>query len=207
MTHVEFLVEEASMARVVELIVPRVSKALHFKVRIFNGKSDLLAKLPQRLAGYRHWPEVADLRVCVVVDRDADDRVALKARLEGMAIHAGLTIGSTSAGRRGTFLARLAIEELEAWFLADVDALRRVYPGVPRSLPTKAGFRNPDQVKGGTWEALERVLQEAGHEPGGLRKLVNAERLAPHLDIDNDRSPSFAKFIAGLRLFEEGNAA
>jgi len=40
------------------------------------------------------------------------------------------------------------MEELEAWFLGDVDALRKAYPGIPRSLHRKARYRDPDGIKG-----------------------------------------------------------
>jgi len=57
---------------------------------------------------------------------------------------------------------RIAIEELEAWYFGDVEAICDAYPGVPRTLAQRNGMREPDEIRGGTWEALERVVQRAG---------------------------------------------
>jgi len=93
---------------------------------------------------------------------------------------------------------RLAVEELEAWFFGDVEAIAAAYPRVPRNLARKAPFRNPDRIKGGTWEALERVLQRAGHFPGGLGKIEAARAIARHMDPQRNRSRSFCVFRDAL---------
>ena len=48
----------------------------------------------------------------------------------------------------------IAVEELEAWYFGDWVAVREVYPGLPATVSNKANYRNPDQIRGGTWEAL-----------------------------------------------------
>jgi len=93
------------------------------------------------------------------------------------------------------------MEELEAWFLGDVDALRQAYPGVPRFLHRKARYRDPDSVKGGTWEAMEQVLRRSGYFKEGLRKIEAARHIARKMDPARNRSKSFCCFrdaIAGL---------
>ncbi len=50
--HVEVLVEEPSMAAALEAILPKLLGDVSFMVRVFQGKPDLLAKLPGRLTGY-----------------------------------------------------------------------------------------------------------------------------------------------------------
>ena len=91
------------------------------------------------------------------------------------------------------------IEELEAWFFGDPDALRAAYPRVSRTLERKARYRDPDAVPGGTWEALLRVLQRAGYYKGvPLPKLEAANRIAQHMDPERNRSRSFQAFRAGL---------
>lgn len=103
----------------------------------------------------------------MLVDEDREDCRTLKEKLEQSAERAGLRTKSRTSGAQFTVLNRIAVEELEAWFLGDVEALRVAYPGVSASLGAQAKFRDPDAVAGGTWEALERVLQRAGHFPGG----------------------------------------
>ncbi len=92
------------------------------------------------------------------------------------------------------FINRIAVEELEAWFFGDVGALVAAYPGVPETLDRRAKYRNPDAIAGGTWEALERVLQEAGHHGGGLAKVRAARDIAAHMDPGRNRSRSFQVF-------------
>ena len=78
--HVAILVEEASMAAALHLLLPRLLGELSFEVHPHQGKHDLLARLPGKLRGYASWlPET--WRIVVVVDRDNDDCHELKARL------------------------------------------------------------------------------------------------------------------------------
>lgn len=197
--HIEFLLEEESCAAALEILVPRIiGDSATFKCHPFQGKLDLLKKLPARLKGYGNLP--ADRGVVVVVDRDSDACKDLKARLEDMASKAGLLTRTVSSGkRRFRVLNRIICEELEAWFLGDVEALVKAYPGVPPTLASKRGFRDPDAVSGGTWEALERTLQSAGYYPTGMPKREVAQNVAAHMLPDRNRSASFRIFREGLR--------
>ena len=164
-----------------------------FCVHAFQGKSDLLDKLEDRLRAYASWlPD--DWRILVVVDRDAEDCKALKRRLEGAATAARLTTRTTSPGRDWQLASRIAIEELEAWFFGDWEAVRSVYPRAPANLPRKQAFRDPDAIAGGTWEALERVLVRSGYFGGGLRKIEAARAIGATLDPQRCASRSFAVF-------------
>jgi hypothetical protein len=89
---------------------------------------------------------------------------------------------------------RIAIEELEAWYFGDWQAVRQAYPKAPASTPAVAAYREPDSIRGGTWEAFERVMQRAGYFAGGLRKIEAARTIAPYMDPARSRSPSFRAF-------------
>jgi hypothetical protein len=168
-----------------------------FEVHSFQGKPDLLKKLPERLRGYRHWmPE--DWGIVVLIDADGQDCLAQKAALERMAQLAGFSTRVASRNSRFQVLNRLAIEELEAWFFGDVEALCEAYPGVPPSLGDRAGYRDPDAIRGGTWEALERELQRAGHHLGGLSKIRAAREISACMEPDRNRSQSFQVFRQGI---------
>ncbi|HUW30965.1 MAG TPA: DUF4276 family protein, partial [Planctomycetota bacterium] len=91
---------------------------------------------------------------------------------------------------------RLAIEELEAWYFGDWEAVRAAYPRLPGTIPAR--YRDPDAVKGGTWEALERLMQKAGYFRGGLRKIELAGMVAPNMDPARNASSSFKAFSAAL---------
>ena len=167
-----------------------------FSIHPFNGKKDLLGKLPGRLRAYKKWIP-RDYRIVVLIDRDRDDCTLLKKQMEKIAIEAGLLTKSSSPDD-GNFqvLNRIAIEELEAWFLGDVEALAAAYPGVPLTLGTKERYRDPDAVVN-TWEALERVLQQAGY-PGPLQKIRSASEISKGMVPERNRSASFQSFYTGI---------
>jgi len=194
--HLEVLVEEPSMEQALRILLPKLVGDLSFEVYPFQCKDELLAELPKRLAGYASWlPE--DHRIVILVDRDDDDCVALKARLEEMAAHAGLVSKSQAPGRY-QILNRIVCEELEAWFFGDWDAVTAAYQRVP-NIANKAAYRESDEIKGGTWEAFERVLKQGGYFKSGLRKLEAASAVAAELDPDRNRSPSFCALRDALR--------
>lgn len=198
--HVELLVEEPSAAVALDQLLPRLlPDAASWEIRTFAGKMALLQELPARLRAYPDWlPHTYGPQWCavVLVDRDDDDCHKLKARLEQVAADAGLL--SRSADREHyNVVTRIAIEELEAWFFGDVPALRAAYPFVPETLAARAAFRNPDAIRGGTWERLANVLERA--YPAGLPKMEVALKVASHMNPDANRSHSFRLFRDALR--------
>lgn len=191
-THLEILVEEPSAEAALNAFLSRQLTELTFEIHAHNGKQDLLRKLPQRLAGYSKWlPDSA--RIIVLVDRDDDDCELLKETLDRAAKDARLV---TRSSRRKRFHVanRIAIEELEAWFFGDWDAVMTAFPRAPRNIPHKAGFRDSDAIAGGTWEALERILRSVGYMDGGLRKIEAARTIAQFMDPSRNTSRSFRHF-------------
>jgi hypothetical protein len=190
------------MAEAMEAWLPRLlaERTVEAKVIDHGSKWALLNNLPARMKGYANWP-LPGLRILVLVDRDDDDCADLKRQLEAMARSAGLATKTVPAGS-GAFkvVNRIVVEELEAWFLGDVPALTDAFPGVPLTLGSQARFRDPDAVTGGTWEALLRVLNKAGHYTGAPRlpKIEVARRMAPIMRFERNRSRSFQAFLAGF---------
>lgn len=178
------------MEAALRLIVPRIIGETTFDVYAYQCKNDLLGKLPARLRAYSAWlPK--DWRIVVIVDRDDDDCAELKRRLEETAQNAPLTTRTQVHGPAFQVANRLAIEELEAWFFGDWEAVQAAYPKVNPRIPDKQGYRNPDAVAGGTWEALERNLKRAGYFRSGLRKIEAARAIAQHMEPERNRSASF----------------
>ena len=197
-SHVELLVEEPSMEAALRVLLPRVLGNLTFEVYPHQGKVDLLMRLPDRLRGYAAWlPD--DYRIVIVVDRDDDDCNRLKANLEQMAHQAPLRTRVNAGDQPYQVVNRLAIEELEAWYFGDWDAVRAAYPGVPDGIPRQASYRDPDAIRGGTWEAFERILQRAGYFQTGLRKIEVARAVAKHWHPEVNRSHSFRMFCDALQ--------
>lgn len=203
--NLEVLVEERSAEQALRVLLPRMVPSADFEVRVFQGKTDLLKKLPDRLKGYANWITRADTCLIVLVDRDDDNCRVLKTNLEQTAAAAGfLTAAVAPLGCRVEVVNRIAVEELEAWFFGDVAALCAAYPGVPVSLGHQAKYRDPDAIAGGTWEALERVLQERRYHLAGLAKVTAAAEIAQHMNVDVNRSRSFQVFRDGVRRLATG---
>lgn len=200
--HIEFLVEETSAEIVLTEIVPKIlGNKVTFKVHDFRGKTNLLKKLPDRMKGYYNLlKSQEDWRIVVLIDEDRQDCKELKQKLEDIAIGEGLSTASTK--KNFQVLNRLVVEEIEAWFFGDVEALRVKYPKVSKNLTKRASYRNPDEIKGGTWEALDRVLSSVGYYTKGfMPKTEVARNIAPFLNPELNDSKSFQVFREGLKSF------
>jgi hypothetical protein len=201
----EVLVEERSAEAALRVLLPRIVPGVPFRIYAFQGKRDLLSNLPYRLRDYARYIATADVRVVVLLDRDDDDCAALKERLERMAAEAGVR---TPTGGRAELIFRIAVEELESWFLGDVPALCCAYPRLPRDLHRQVKYRDPENITGGAWEGLEHVLRKHGYHRTGLAKVAAASDIAWHMNVESNRSPSFQVFRDGLRrLVSEGSDA
>ena len=195
----EFLLEERSPEAALQNIVHKILPDTDFDTRFhpFRGKRDLLNKLPLLLRGYRSW--IASNHIIVILmDRDSNDCHELKQKLQTIVSQAGFkTISETHEDSQ--VIVRIAIEELEAWFFGDWEAIYKAYHRVPRHLYRKAKFRDPDAIRGGTWEQLQRILQDSGHHPRRLNKVRAAREISQHMDPDRNRSKSFQVFRDALR--------
>jgi hypothetical protein len=194
--YLEVFVEEPSAQALLRHLLPKIlPPRVSYEIRVFNGKPDLLRKLPNRLRGYRLQPH----RIVTLIDNDDGDCLKLKGQLEAMAEEAGFTTKSRSEGLAFRVVNRIAVQELESWLLGDVQALRSVYPRVPPTLANRRRFRDPDAALGGTAEALARVLADAGYHSQGLPKMEVANAVGEHLEPERNRSASFRCFCDGVR--------
>jgi hypothetical protein len=201
--HIEILVEERSMEAALRLLLPKVLFRISYAIYTSQCKQDLLSRLPQRLNGYAKWLP-SEWRILVIVDRDDEDCRVLKRTLEDLAWASGLRTRE-SRWNIGVYsvINRLVIEELEAWYFGDWAAVRAAFPAAPVTIPKKAGFRDPDVIAGGTWEAFERVLQRAGYFQSGLRKIEAARMIGRHMDPYRNSSRSFQAIRSSLLQCDE----
>ncbi|MDH6137674.1 hypothetical protein P3T37_007107 [Kitasatospora sp. MAA4] len=203
----EILLEEPSAQALIHQLAPQIMPGVQhgreFETRVFQGKEDLLRKLPQRLAGYSTWAAENDIRILVLIDRDDHDCLKLKSEIITMVNKVkGLRMleGNSNPASGGDVKARIACEEIEAWMLGDPDALRAAYPKLPKAFENKSLYRNPDDIRGGTWERLQKLLQDHGYFSGGLRKMELARTIAPHMNPTENRSASFLSFCEAFRI-------
>jgi len=159
-------VEEPSAETALRLLLPKmIGDDVAVEYRVFQGKSDLLERLPRQLRSYATWL-TDSMRIVVLVDEDREDCLVLKRRLEKAAAGARLATPASATGERFVVLNRIAVEELEAWYLGDPVALRACFGKLPESFEQRERYRDPDAVAGGTWEALERLLNRHGTTRG-----------------------------------------
>jgi hypothetical protein len=199
MIQLEVLVEEASADEALRHWLPRLLQGrARGKVINLGSKHNLLKVLEDRLRAYRaRIDKGEDLRIMVLVDRDADDCVQLKAKLEQAAAAAELPSKSQPDGHdRFRVVNRIVIEELESWFIGDPVALRKAFTSLPAINTSSGIFRNPDN--GGSWEALHRFLKKHGIYRKSFPKIEAARRIAPHMNFAENRSASFGQFVAGI---------
>ena len=186
------------MEEALKILLPRMLPAeTTYRLLNFQGKQNLLRQLPVRLRGYAAWI-TDDYRIVVLLDEDRQNCLELKQRMETAAREAGLSTKTNSGGARFQVLNRIVVEELEAWFLGDMEAVRQAYSRIPASLLNTPRLRNPDSVIGGTWETLEKTLQRHGYFKGGYPKVEAARTISTHMDINRNRSKSFQVFRDGL---------
>jgi len=197
--HLEFLVEEASLESALTQLLPKIlPSTVSSKIHAFRGKTDFLAKVPNRLKGYQVGLP-PDGKIVVLIDEDREDCLKLKKQLEDMARSAGLiTKSSCQEDQSFQVLNRIVVEELEAWFFGDVQAIRQAYPKVSPHLAKQKQYRDPDAIKGGTSEALERVLKKAGYHLGGLEKYKASSEISQYMNPKSNHSKSFKVFYQGL---------
>ena len=203
--HLEILVEEPSAEMALHNLLPKLVTGEHtYKIITFQGKMDLLKKLELELKGYKRWiPE--DFKIIVLLDRDDQDCHVLKEYLELHAKNANLiTKTSSHGGLKYSVVNRIVIEELEAWFFGDNIAVRNAYPRVSNSFHNKAKYRNPDHITGGTWEALEKLLNAGGYYKSGFRKTEVAHNISIQMEPLRNRSKSFQVFREAITDIIDG---
>ncbi len=80
----------------------------------------------------------------MVEDRDEDDCLELKQRMEAIAARVGLRSKTRAGAWTWQLVNRIAVEELEAWYFGDWEGMRQAYPRVTATTPRRRGFRDPD---------------------------------------------------------------
>ncbi len=160
---------------------------------MIQKKRILIDQIPRLLRGYgqAHAGYGDDYQATVIVVCDLDDK-CLKTFLGELQ-----AVLDTCDPRPKTLFC-IAIEEGEAWFLGDIPAIKIAYP--------KAEVAVIDTYVNdaicGTWEFLAdavstggaQFLKARGWRAVGTEKSAWAENIAPHMDVDQNASPSFCYF-------------
>lgn len=209
--HIEILVEDSSGEKLLSVVLPQLlgphAEPHTWRLHPYRGigripkglmtsadptKRILLDQLPRLLRGYGNSPGVD--AVVIVLDADKRDCKAFLNELKSVA---------NSCNPKPHTLFRLAIEEMEAWYLGDQSALFRAYPRANREILK----RYIQDSACDTWELLadaiypggSTAIKKVGWPLPGQIKHKWAEEIGPLMMPDNNISPSFGKFRDGLR--------
>jgi len=210
--HLEVLVEDSSGKRLLEILIPKIIEQQDeqhtWRIHAYRGVGRipkgmqsgnarnriLLHQLPRILKGYGRTSGID--AVVVVIDSDNRNCVEFLAELNHVLKNCRPKPANT--------LFRLAIEEIEAWYLGDRKAIFAAYP------KAKANILNTYEQDSvcGTWELLANAvykggsseLKESGWMRAGDLKHEWAERIGSQMDVSVNDSPSFLKFRDGLKL-------
>lgn len=177
-----FLLEEPSMKALLDGLLPRLFpgwiEGVHFQCVKHEGKSDLERSLRIKLKAWR----IRGDRFVVVRDNDGGDCKALKLRLAAVCAEHG----------RADTLVRLVCQELESWYLGDLEALAVAYPDARLDTPTNGKrFATPD--------AWKKPSHELARLAPRFQKLAAARLMAALLGERPNRSASFVAFVDGVR--------
>ncbi|MBF0272629.1 MAG: DUF4276 family protein [Magnetococcales bacterium] len=160
----------------------------------------LLHNLPEKLRAYGRDMSDDEMVVVLVDLDDRPDCYAFKKELVNLL---------SACPKPPPCLFRIAVEELEAWFLGDAAAIRSAFPGASQA--ALESYVQDSQC--GTWEKLAEVIH-----PGGMAALTAlggrigkrspvalqqkhrwAKEMAMEMDVERNVSPSFQCFRDGLR--------
>lgn len=182
-----FLLEEPSMKSLLEALLPRLFPGWvvgqHFLCVPHEGKNDLDRSIPRKLSAWN----IPDDRFVIVRDNDNVDCLALKAQLSAVCQQHG----------RPDTLVRLVCQELEAWYLGDLQALAQAFSLPKVQAPAvRKRFKDPD-----TWQ---KPSVEVRRLVPSFQKVSGARAMGQVLGLDGNASKSFGVFVSGIcRLSKE----
>lgn len=213
--HFEFLIEDKSGEEMLKILVPRmIDTQIHtFKIHSYKGigaipknmkttqdaaKRSLLNQLPKLLSGYgkSFQYDLENNAVILVCDLDNKNKEQFLKELNAV-------LESCEIQPKTSFC--IAIEECEAWFLGDLSAVKKAYPKAKEQI--LKNYKN-DSICG-TWEVLADAvfsggsakLKKLGHIDEGTQKSVWAKAIAPFMNVENNKSPSFNFFKSEVEKY------
>jgi len=213
--HFEVLVEDQSGKAMLAILLEKIIADPHtFEVKSYKGighiprnltsssdasKRLLLDQLPRLLRAYGKTfasYSANDYPAAVIVVCDLDDRCLKKFREELFAV-----LNACNPKPETRFC--IAIEEGEAWLLGDIPAVKTAYPNARGNI--LRSYKN-DAICG-TWELLadavyrggSNQLKDEGWQAVGREKSRWSKTIAPHMDVENNVSPSFRYFREKVR--------
>lgn len=214
----QFLIEDKSTAVLIEQIMIRVherypEKEIYYDSKSFSGigglrktgkpidqkTGKLLNDLPLYFKAFnRRLSFMDDAALFIVLDNDKRDPAQFYKKLQEIAVNNRITVD---------YVYCIAVKEMEAWLLGDMEAVKKAYPDARIS----AWRKYEQDAICPTWEILADAVYPGGYKQlrkkagGGYDEIGKmkgewAEKIGGMLDFDKNLSPSFQKFWSELRV-------
>lgn len=216
--YVQFLIEDRSTEKLVCHVMDKLKarysdKYIDYDTRSFKGighlpkkgtaierkTGQLLNDLPMFLRAFdKKLRKLPGAVIIVVLDNDKRDQTEFQRQLKELSEQNMILIDHAFC---------IAVKEMEAWLLGDIEAIEKAYPNAKK---TAIKDYVQDEI-GDTWEILANMIY-----PGGVNKLQKnasgsygligemkaewADRIRKMLELDKNISPSFNAFIHELTI-------
>jgi len=175
-----FFLEEPSAQAMLQGLLPRfLPSDWDIRYIIFRGKQDLEKQLPHKLKAWKK----PDCTFVVLRDKDSGNCISIRQNLIQKCVNAD----------KPDVLIRIAIHELESWYLGDLKAVEKGLKVKNLSkLQNREKYRNPDRIANPSQE-LKNLTERQ------YQKISGSRAIGVHLSIDKNCSISFNKFISGIK--------
>lgn len=218
----QFLIEDESTKILVEHVMSKISEKypnifVEYDSKFFKGigglrkngraieqkTGKLLNDLPMYLRAFsRTLSYMENAALVIVMDNDKREPEQFRQELENIAVYNRIVLDHVFC---------IAVKEMEAWLLGDMEAVKTAYPNT--RISALHGYEQDGICD--TWEVLANAVY-----PGGLKKLKQkagncyreigkakaewAEEIGCRLNLERNASPSFQRFIKELCVRIEG---
>ena len=216
--YVQFLIEDRSTEKLVCHVMDKLKarysdKYIDYDTRSFKGighlpkkgtaierkTGQLLNDLPMFLRAFdKKLRKLPGAVIIVVLDNDKRDQTEFQRQLKELSEQNMILIDHAFC---------IAVKEMEAWLLGDIEAIEKAYPNAKK---TAIKDYVQDEICD-TWEILANVIYQGGvnklqKNASGSYGLIGemkaewADRIGKMLELDKNISPSFNAFIHELTI-------
>lgn len=216
--HFQFLIEDSSTEKLIihimhKLVEQYADKEITFDIKLFSGigylsnsgtiterkGKGLLNSLPSYLRGFdKKLSGMPKAMIVIVLDNDKRNVDVFQQELDNV-VHINVVRTDCSIC--------IAVKEMEAWLLGDEKAILEAYPKMAK----KKSYREYQQDGiCDTWEVLADAVYKGGlvalqkkarneYSEIGKAKCEWANEIGKRMNLNNNKSPSFQRFISTLK--------
>lgn len=175
--------EDDSDIQVLQKLIRRISKneRTRIKDKAYSGCGDLLSK------GARGIQALSDLGISKFIICYDSDRANPNDRFNEIAKRI-----IKPSGVKSTFCTLIPVQEIESWFLSDLDAVKKIFD----SFKSDKNFANPEN-QNDPKQMLEKLLRREDNKPRYSGSIHNPQ-IAEHINLEK----LVMKCPSSLPLFE-----